>query len=80
MLSKIFAAAVSGIEAVPVVIETDIACGMPAFTVVGQPDVSVREARERIRSAVVNSGFSYPKTRIIHQFVSGGHQKTGKSF
>lgn len=80
MLSKIFAAAVSGIEAVPVVIETDIACGMPAFTVVGQPDVSVREARERIRSAVVNSGFSYPKTRIIINLSPADIRKRGSHF
>ena len=53
MLSKINAAVINGVAAVPVTIETDISRGLPNLYIVGQPDISVKEARERIRSAIV---------------------------
>lgn len=80
MLSKIYSAATCGIESVPVTIETDIGRGMPAFTVVGQPDVSVKEARERIRSAVYNSGMRYPQNRITINLSPAGLPKRGSHF
>lgn len=64
MLSKIISASIRGIEAGPVTVETDILRGLPAFNLVGQADSTVKEARERIRSALVNSGMEYPKCRL----------------
>lgn len=77
MLSKIFSAALSGIEAVPITIETDLGRGIPAFNIVGQADTSVKEARERIRSALVNSGMKYPAGRITVNLSPAGLRKTG---
>lgn len=80
MLSKIFTAVIDGIQAVPVTIETDIARGLPAFHIVGQPDISVKEARERIRSAMVNSGMEYPGQRITINLSPAGLPKRGSHF
>ena len=80
MLSKIHTAVIDGIEAVPVCIETDISKGMPTFHIVGQPDVSVREAKERIRSAIANSGMEHPKSRITINLSPAGIRKRGSHF
>ena len=48
-----------------VTVETDVQNGLPNFAIVGLPDASISEARDRIRSAIKNSGFSFPKTKII---------------
>jgi len=52
-----------GIEAKPVTVETDISSGLPAFTIVGLPDLTVRESRDRIRAALKQSSFSFPRGR-----------------
>jgi len=80
MLSKIFSGVIDGIQAVPVTIETDIARGLPAFHIVGQPDISVKEARERIRSAMVNSAMEYPGQRITINLSPAGLPKRGSHF
>lgn len=80
MLSKIFSAAIDGIEGVPVTIETDIVRGMPSFNVVGQADTTVKEARERIRSAMVHSGMEYPRCRITVNLSPAGIPKRGSHF
>ena len=49
-----------GIESFKVLIEADLASGLPAFDVVGLPDLAVKESRERVRSAMRNSGFDFP--------------------
>jgi magnesium chelatase family protein len=54
-----------GLEAHPVTIEVDVHRGLPAFSVVGLPDAAVRESRERVRAALVNSGFEFPLKRIV---------------
>ena len=56
--------ALIGVAAEPVHVEVDIGGGLPSFTIVGLPDAAVRESRERVRSALVNSGFRYPQHRI----------------
>lgn len=52
-------AAVGGVEAIPVSVEVDVGGGLPRMTMVGLPDASVRESRERVRSAIRNSGFPF---------------------
>src|SRR5262245_61061624 len=63
VLASLRSAAVFGIEALPVVVEVDVSFGMPIFTMVGLPDASVRESRDRVRTAIRNSGFEFPGHR-----------------
>ena len=70
-------AAIVGIEAVPISIETDIAFGMGAFNIVGLPDTAIKEARDRIRAAIRNSGFSFPRTRITVNLAPADIRKQG---
>src|SRR5574343_573174 len=53
-----------GIGALPVQVEVHLAAGLPSFTLVGLPDTEVKEARDRVRAALVNSGFEFPSRRI----------------
>lgn len=53
-----------GLNAPPVMVETHLASGLPSFTLVGLPDTEVKEARDRVRAAIVNSGFEFPSKRI----------------
>ena len=80
MLSKIISASVQGVEAEPVIVETDLLRGLPAFHLVGQADSSVKEARERIRSALVNSGMDYPHSRITVNMSPAYIRKKGSHF
>lgn len=76
----ITSAAIFGINAIPVSIETDIARGLPSFTIVGLPDTSVRESRDRIRSALRNSGFSFPRGRVTVNLAPAHLRKQGALF
>ena len=80
MLSCMRSAAVFGIEASPVQIEVDVSFGLPGFTVVGLPDVSVRESRDRVRTAIRNSGFEFPPHRITVNLAPADLRKGGSSF
>ena len=60
MLAKILSATAIGIDATIVEAEIDVGPGMPSFNIVGLPDTAVQEARERVRSALKNSGFTFP--------------------
>ncbi len=64
MLAQIQTAALKGIEAFPVHVEVDVSFGLPVFAMVGLPDASVRESRDRVRAAIRNSGFDFPAHRI----------------
>ena len=64
MVIKVKSADLSGIYAYPVEVEVDVSNGLPAFNIVGLPEASVRESRDRIRSAIKNSRFDFPKSRI----------------
>ncbi|MGC1759214.1 MAG: magnesium chelatase domain-containing protein, partial [Candidatus Cybelea sp.] len=65
MLSLAFSAAMLGIEGYVVRVEADSAAGTPAFAIIGLPDRALGEARERVRAAIVNSGFAYPPGRLL---------------
>ena len=64
MLSKIQSLGLNGIDGLLVTAECDVSGGLPAFEIVGLPDAAVKEARERVRSAIKNSGFEFPLARI----------------
>src|SRR4051794_7669771 len=80
MLACVRTAAVFGIEASPVQVEVDVSFGLPAFTVVGLPDVSVRESRDRVRSAIRNSGFEFPQHHVTVNLAPADVRKGGSSF
>ena len=69
-----------GIEAFPVHVEVDVTFGLPSFTMVGLPDPSVRESRDRVRSAIRNSGFEFPPHRITVNLAPADVRKAGASF
>jgi magnesium chelatase family protein len=80
MLARLWTAAVTGIDAIPVSVEVDIAGGLPGMTVVGLPDASVRESRERVRSAIRNSGFAFPTGHVIVNLAPADVRKIGAAF
>jgi magnesium chelatase family protein len=80
MPSKIYSCATSGIEAYPVEIEVDLLQGLPRFTVVGLPDAAVQESKERVRSAIVNSGGKFPAVRKVVNLAPADVRKCGPSF
>jgi magnesium chelatase family protein len=77
MLASAVGAVLLGVEAVVVRVEVDLANGLPAFTVVGLPDASVQEARDRVRAALVHSGEPYPMCRITANLAPSGIPKQG---
>lgn len=62
--SVIHSRAMVGLTTLPVRVETDLAAGLPSFSIVGLPDTAIREARDRVRAAIQNSGFEFPQRRI----------------
>jgi magnesium chelatase family protein len=80
MLACVRTAAVFGIEACPVQVEVDVSFGLPAFMMVGLPDASVRESRDRVRSAIRNSGFEFPQQRVTVNLAPADIRKAGSSF
>jgi len=81
MLAKVHSGCVAGIEAHPVDVEVDIvSSGLPSFTIIGLPDTSIRESRDRIRSAIKNSGFVFPAKKITVNLSPAGIKKEGAGF
>jgi len=80
VLASLRTAAVSGVEACPVHVEVDVSFGLPIFAMVGLPDASVRESRDRVRSAIRNSGFEFPPHRITVNLAPADVRKVGSAF
>ncbi len=80
MLATVRTAALYGVEACAVQVEVDVSFGMPMFTMVGLPDASVRESRDRVRSAIRNSGFEFPPHRITVNLSPADVRKAGAAF
>jgi len=80
MLSKIISSAVLGIDAYMVEIETDLGSNLPGFAMVGLPDNAVKESRERVESAIKNSGFVFPLKRITVNLAPADVKKEGSAF
>lgn len=76
-MSHITSAAILGISAEPILVETDVSQGMGCFNIVGLPDMAVKEARERIRSAIRNSGFEFPRHRVTVNLAPADIKKQG---
>ena len=80
MLACVRTAAVYGIEACTVSVEVDVSFGLPGFAMVGLPDASVRESRDRVRSAIRNSGFEFPEHRVTVNLAPADIRKAGSAF
>ena len=79
-LARIDTFALDGVEARRICVEADIRLGLPAFTVVGLADKAIREARERVRAAIMNSGFEFPPKRITVNLAPADLRKVGPGF
>lgn len=77
MLAKVTSAALVGLDAHLVEVEVDISGGLPQFSVVGLPDAIVKESRDRVRSALKNTGFHFPAKRITVNLAPAGIKKEG---
>ncbi|HEX4306840.1 MAG TPA: YifB family Mg chelatase-like AAA ATPase [Solirubrobacterales bacterium] len=77
MLATAHTFTLDGISARPVRVEVDVHRGLPGFAIVGLPDAAVREARERVRAALVNCGFEFPLSRIVVNLAPASLRKAG---
>ena len=80
MISKTYSFGLLGLEAYPVEIEIDVANGLPAVNLVGLADVAIKESKERVRSAIKNSGFQWPAQRITVNLAPSDIKKEGACF
>ena len=80
VLARAVTFALVGVDAMQVTVEADIHPGLPAFTIVGLPDAAVQESRERVRAALVNSGFEFPLRRITVNLAPADTRKAGPGF
>ena len=81
MLAKIFSGATVGLDSILVTVEVDVVSqGLPSFTIVGLPDKAVEEAKERVRSAIKNSGGEFPTHRITVNLAPADLPKEGPAY
>lgn len=80
MYSSVTTAILHGIRSIPVLVEADISDGMPVFEMVGFLASEVKESKERVKTALKNSGFSFPPKRITVNFTPANIRKSGSSF
>ena len=80
MLAKTLSYGLLGIEGFPVLVEANIANGLPAFDIVGLGDTAIKEAKERIRAGIKNSGFEYPTSKITINLAPADRKKEGTLF
>ena len=80
MVSNINSMGLNGLEAFVVTIESDISSGMPSCDIVGLPDASVKESKNRVRSALKNCGFNFPIARITINLAPANVKKTGSLY
>ncbi|MEA3543663.1 MAG: YifB family Mg chelatase-like AAA ATPase [Thermodesulfobacteriota bacterium] len=80
MLAKVISGALIGIDAYPVEVEVDIAQGLPQFSTVGLPEGAVKESKDRVKSAIKNSGYDFPAKRITINLAPADIRKDGTTF
>lgn len=79
-LATVFSRAQDGLGAPPVAVEVDLAAGLPALSLVGLPEAAVKESKDRVRAAIVNSGFEFPNRRITVNLAPADLPKEGGRF
>ncbi len=80
MVANVHSMGLFGMDAFPVEVEADLSNGLPAFEIVGLPDASVRESRDRVRSSLKNSGFDFPVCRITVNLAPADRKKEGSVY
>ena len=80
MLARVFSRALTGVDAPQVIVEAHLSMGLPAFAIVGLPEAAVRESRDRVRSALLNSRFDFPARRITVNLAPADLPKEGGRF
>src|ERR1039457_1862832 len=80
MLARARTFTIDGLQARAVTVEVDIRPGLPAFTIVGLADAAIREARDRVHAAVLNSGYEFPARRITANLAPADGPKVGPGF
>ncbi len=80
MIAKIVCYTLCGLEGVPIEVETDVNKGIPSYEMVGLPDAAVKESKERVRSAIKNSGMLFPVNRITVNFAPADLRKEGAAY
>ncbi|NLX63602.1 MAG: ATP-binding protein, partial [Clostridiaceae bacterium] len=80
MFSRVSTCGLIGLDGFHIQVETDISNGIPAFDIVGLADTAVKEARERVKAAIKNSGFEYPVRRITVNLAPADTRKEGSGF
>ncbi len=80
MVAIVYSGGMWGIEGFPVEVQVDISSGLPSFNIVGLPDSAVKEAKERVRSALKNSGFGFPLKRITVNLSPSDRKKAGTHY
>ena len=80
MVNRVKTATVVGINAYEVCVETDVINSLPAVSIVGLPDASVNEARDRVKSAIKNSGYTFPSKKVVINLAPADLKKVGTSF
>ena len=79
MLATLLSATLIGLDGRVIQVEVDVAGGLPGFTIVGLADTALQEARERVRGAIRNAGFSFPPRRITVNLAPAEERKSGAS-
>lgn len=80
MLSNVSSFGLNGIDSYLVTVEADLSRGLPAFDIVGLPDAAVKEARDRVRSAIKNAGIQFPTSKIVLNLAPADTKKSGTAY
>ncbi len=80
MLARVTTFSIDGLDTSPITVEVDVRQGLPGFVIVGLGDLAVREARERVRGALLNSGFEFPQRRIVVNLAPAHLRKGGSGY
>lgn len=80
LFASVLSAAIFGVEVCPVQVEADVSNGLPSFIMVGFPSAQVKEAQERVRTALKNNGYQFPPKRITVNFAPADMKKEGAGF
>jgi len=80
MLAKVLSSSIYGLEALLVKVEVDVTAGLPTFLIVGLPDISVKESRERIKAAIKNCGYNFPVKQVTINLAPADIKKEGPYF
>ena len=80
MLSKVKSMSLQGLDGILVDVQVDVSSGMPNWEVVGLPDATVKESKERVRTAIKNSGYEFESRRIVINLAPADKRKEGSFF